>query len=322
MSKKTKIWLTAAASFVFLGCLILGGVLVVAKGDFYKLSTSRYETNSHEIGQNFENVSVVTDTADVTFLPAEDGKVSVVCYEQKKVKHTVTVTGDTLVIKTEDSRKWYEYIGINFGTPSIKVYLPSGKHGALLVRSSTGDVKIAKDLSFESIDIQGSTGSVTNYASASQDIKIKTSTGNIELENISAGNIEIYLKTGKISVFRVMCKGAFKMHTSTGKSSATDVRAKNFASTGSTGSIALKNVIVDETMTVERSTGDVKFTACDAGEIYLQTDTGDVEGTVLTEKVFVAQSDTGDVDVPKTIKGGRCEISSDTGDIHINFHYH
>ena len=59
------------------------------------------------------------------------------------------------------------------------------------------------------------------------------------------------------------------------------------------------------------------FDACDAAEIYVKTDTGDVTGTLLSDKKFFAESDTGKVSVPKSVTGGRCEISTDTGRIDI-----
>ena len=57
-----------------------------------------------------------------------------------------------------------------------------------------------------------------------------------------------------------------------------------------------------------------------AAEILIKTDTGDVKGSLLSEKVFVVQTDTGSIDVPKTVSGGRCEITTDTGDIKISLH--
>ena len=69
---------------------------------------------------------------------------------------------------------------------------------------------------------------------------------------------------------------------------------------------------------IKRSTGDVKFDGSDAAEIFIKTDTGDVTGSLLTDKVFITQTDTGNIDVPKTVNGGRCEISTDTGDIKIS----
>lgn len=79
----------------------------------------------------------------------------------------------------------------------------------------------------------------------------------------------------------------------------------------------MKNVIATEKFSIERSTGDVTFDGADAAEIFVKTDTGDVKGSLLTDKVFITETDTGRVDVPKTTIGGRCEITTDTGDISI-----
>ena len=68
---------------------------------------------------------------------------------------------------------------------------------------------------------------------------------------------------------------------------------------------------------IQTNTGDVTFDGCDAAEIFVETDTGDVTGRLLTEKIFYAQTDTGKVDVPDSITGGRCEISTNTGDIAV-----
>ena len=77
-------------------------------------------------------------------------------------------------------------------------------------------------------------------------------------------------------------------------------------------------VIALESFSVKRSTGDVKFNSCDAAEIYVKTDTGDVNGTLLSDKVFITETGTGSINVPNSIVGGRCEITTDTGDIKID----
>ena len=50
----------------------------------------------------------------------------------------------------------------------------------------------------------------------------------------------------------------------------------------------------------------------------ITTDTGNVKGSLLSEKVFIVSTDTGKKQVPNTITGGRCEITTDTGDIIIS----
>ena len=95
------------------------------------------------------------------------------------------------------------------------------------------------------------------------------------------------------------------------------MNCKNLSSEGDTGDIYLTNVIVKDKLSLERDTGDVRFDSSDAGEIFIETDTGDVVGSLLTDKVFFPHSDTGKVKLPKTTEGGKCEISTDTGNINI-----
>ena len=55
----------------------------------------------------------------------------------------------------------------------------------------------------------------------------------------------------------------------------------------------------------------------DGGQILIKTDTGKVSGSLLSDKVFIIETDTGRKDYPKTTTGGKCEITTDTGDIII-----
>ena len=116
----------------------------------------------------------------------------------------------------------------------------------------------------------------------------------------------------------VNCKNDISTSVSTGKSSFTEITCNSFTSNGNTGDIELNNVVASSSLSINRSTGDVKLNGCDGGEIYITTDTGNVKGSLLSEKVFIVSTDTGKKQVPNTITGGRCEISTDTGDIIIS----
>lgn len=317
MYKKTKKWLIARICLICIGVVVFGGVMTMLNWDFRKLSTVEYETNTHEVNSAFVNIALHTNTADITFIPSADGSCKVVCLEEATRKHTVTTEDGTLKILSSDERKWYEHIGIHFRNTKITVYLPGSEYGTLSVQASTGDTVIAKDFQFESIDIAQSTGDVTNYASATGSIQIKTSTGKILTQGISASKITLSASTGSITASDIVCEGDVSTGVSTGKTNITNIRCQSFSSGGNTGDIALKNVIATGKFSIERSTGDIHLDGCDASEITIQTDTGDVRGTLLSEKVFIAQTDTGRVDVPKTTSGGKCEITTDTGDIKI-----
>lgn len=317
MKRVAKVWLTIAIFLTVIGIIIFGGVMTMLKWDFTKLSTSKYETNNHEIAESFSNILITTNTATIDFIPSQDSKCFVKCYEQENMKHSVAVKEGTLIIEINDTRKWYEYIGINFKTPKIAVHIPCNEYGALSIKSATGNIEIPKDLTFENITVSQSTGNVTNYASASKSIKIKTTTGNIYVENVAASDIDFSASTGKITASKINCDGDILVQVTTGKSTLTDVTCKNLISDGSTGNINLKNVVAWKKFFINRSTGNVKFDASDAAEIFVTTDTGKVYGSLLTDKVFVVKTDTGKIDVPNTVTGGKCEITTDTGDIKI-----
>ncbi len=317
MSTAAKVWLVIAIVLVLVGSMILGGVWLALNGDFLKLSTVNYETNRYEIKEPYKNISIAVDTADMELIPSEDGTSTVVCYEEKKVRHSVSVQDGTLVIKTEDTRKWYERIGLNFGTPKITIAVPGGAYGRLKVRASTGDLTVAEAFHFEGMDVEESTGDVRNKASVSDLLKIKTSTGAIRLENPTAGSLDLTVSTGKITAAGMNCSGDVKIGVSTGKTELTDLTCKNLITNGSTGDVTFKNVLATGALSIERSTGHVKLEGCDAGSISIHTDTGDVKGSLRSEKIFFAESDTGDVDVPKTMTGGKCEVTTSTGDIKL-----
>lgn len=317
MRKSTKIWLITAASLVIVGLIMFVYVLSECGWNFSKLSTGKYENNTYEINEEFGSISIDTDTADIIFIFADDEKCRVECYEEEKSKHSVMVKGDTLVIGMINNKSWYDYIGINFGTPKITVFLSENEYNKLTIKGHTGDIELTEDFMFESIDVTLSTGDVECHTSAQGPVKIRTSTGNIRIENISAESLDLSASTGSVTVSDVICGNEVKIRVSTGKTNLGNIVCKNLISNGSTGNITLDNVIASETFSIKRSTGDVKFESSDAAEIFVETDTGDVFGSLLTDKVYVTHTDTGKVNVPKTVTGGKCEITTDTGNIKL-----
>jgi len=318
---KTKVWLIIAASLVLIGCIIFAGVMTTLKWDFMALSTVNYEINTYEISEMFDGIYINTDTADISFIFSDDVICSVECHEEENAKHSVTVENGTLTVELIDERSVYDfigYIGLNFGSSKITVYLPKTEYTNLLINGDTSDIEIPNDFMFKNIDISLSTGDVDFYASASEMVKIQTSTGNICTENISAGSLNFTVSTGKATLSDVSCDGDVTVNVSTGKVYMNGIACKSVISSGSTGDISLSNVIAAEKFSIERSTGDVKLDGADAAEIFIKTSTGDVKGNLLTDKVFVTQTGTGHVDVPKTVDGGICNIITSTGNIEIH----
>ncbi len=315
--KKTKTWFIISICLILTGCVIFMGVMSSLSWDFTKLSTTKAEINEYEIKEEYKSISILTDTADVLFVASGEERTVIECTEEEKNKHIVEVKDGTLYIKKDDSRKWYQKIGINFTSPKITVKIPAGEFLCLLVETSTGKVEIPNDFKFKSIDISASTGNILVKACAQESIKIKTSTGDVLVKDVQAKAIDASATTGKITLLNVHCENDINLKVTTGRTELKNVTGKNLSSGGSTGRIDLTNTVLKESILINRSTGDVSFSACDAGEMAINTSTGSVKGSLLSEKDFITKTNTGNVDVPKTISGGKCEIATDTGNIKI-----
>lgn len=277
MRKKTLLWLSAGALLVLLGAVIFFGALVAAKFDFMKFSTSSYEDKNYEITEEFTSISVLATTADIFVVPT-DGAARVECHELQNITHTVTVRDGVLTIEEKDRRAWHERIGITFGSQHVTVYLPKGTWQALAVRSATSDVRVS---------------------------------------GLTFGEIDVALNTGDVVINGVTCTGAVTLSATTGDAELKDLTCAALVSKADTGDLAMERVTCTGALSVERDTGDVEFDACDAAEIIIETSTGDVEGNLLSGKAFAVHTDTGEVRIPQNSAGGKCEITTSTGDIEI-----
>ncbi len=299
MSKAVKKWLIAAASLSVLGFAVFAGAMAALGFDFSKISTVKYETNTYEVSGDFDKISIDVDITDIVFEKSDDERCKVVCYEEEKVKHSVRCTNGTLIIDMTDDRKWYDYIGISFASPKMTVYLPQSEYTSLLIDTDTGNIDIPESFAFNKLEIETDTGSVDCMADVSDIIKIESDTGDIGISSVESGcDIDIKTDTGSIKL--------------------TDVSCTDFTAESDTGDISIVNTVAGNSICVESDTGNVKLKNSDAEELLIETDTGDITGTLLSEKDFIAKSHTGDVNVPKTQTGGKCKITTDTGNIKID----
>ena len=231
-------------------------------------------------------------------MPSTDGKCRVVCAEMPKITHSVSVKDSTLVIETKDSRKWYDYIGFFIGDMRMTVYLPQNEFKSLLMKTDTGDIEIPENFSFENVNIESDTADIDFLADASMDVKLSTDTGDVTVNSVfSNGDIYVDTDTGDITL--------------------TDIKCNKLTAESDTGKISMNSAVAKDSFSIENNTGDVVFEKCDAQKMFVETDTGDVKGTLLSDKVFITETSTGNVNVPKTTSGGRCEITTSTGNIKI-----
>ncbi len=223
-------------------------------------------------------------------------------------------------------------------TSTGDVYLSALTLGSLDVVSSTGDVHIDKVSSMGAVRLERSTGNVyINELSAAGDTYIKVSTGDTYIYKLGAKSlttegdtgdfiakdvaanegVKIKRTTGETELDGMNVGGELSITATTGDIELSGVRCADLVTRADTGDLSLEDVLASGKFDIKSETGDVEFARCDAAEIYVDTETGDVEGSLLSDKVFIVKTTTGSVRVPDTITGGRCEITTTTGDVKI-----
>ena len=292
----TKKIILAALVLILAGVIIFTVTMCRNKWSVKGAVNTNKVTQTYEISENFDSISMKTETAQVSFVRSNNSRCSIVISDNENTSYNVGVKNNTLYIEKLKQSGFY----VEFGSPTITVYLPRTEYKDLSAVGSTGSIDIPSTFSFKSIDIEMTTGDISCSASASEIISLRVSTGEIDLHSVSAKDIYLHVSTGSIE--------------------AEDVKCASFSSDGSTGYIDLEDVLVSGLMRIERSTGDVRLDNCDAGEIDIETRTGDISGSLRSEKVFIVRSDTGRIEVPETLTGGKCKIISATGDIEISIH--
>lgn len=319
MKKSTKITLLIAALCCVAGLAIAGISLYMVGFDFTNLGTVTYTDNEYTLTEPFSAIELKVETADIRFLPSEDSTCRVVCKEQETVPHRVTVENGTLTIRADNQRKWYDYlVCFDWGSAAVTVYLPTAEFGRLAIATDTGDIHVPADFAFQSASIETDTGYIDWRASVEGALTIHTDTGNVKVEGVQVGSLQAETDTGNLHIRQVSISGDVLLETDTGEVLLDEATAGSLKIGTHTGDVTLKNTVAEGILSLETDTGDVQFHRFDAAAITVETNTGDVTGTLLSEKIFFVETDTGDIHVPKTDRGGRCEISTDTGDIEIS----
>ena len=186
MKNKTIIWLIIGVFLVILGSGLFVGVMTVYDWDFENLNTTEYQTKTYEVNQDFKNIKINANTADVVLIPSDDKTCKVICEEEVNSPHSVLTQSETLCVDNIEQKEWYEHIGINTKSPKIALYLPKTEYDSIIIKTDTGNTQLPENFEFK-------------------DISITTNTGDIFAKNITCKNIIANVSTGKTLLSDISC---------------------------------------------------------------------------------------------------------------------
>lgn len=268
-----------------------------------------------EINGDISDVTIITDTADVSVL-ASSGEFYVECARDKKLELSVRVADGKAIIELIDDHPW----PANWFTADnqkVTVYLPFGDYGTLDIETHTGDVEL-NSLNLVSLMVTSHTGDIeASSINVSTTAMIATDTGDTELYDSTLTHLNAKATTGDISVSRVEADSV-QIEVTTGDIEVEDLNCQTDVQIkATTGDVDMHSVFTANNLRINTTTGNVNFRSIDGAEVYINATTGDVRGSFASDKIIFAETTTGKVNVPKLTTGGRCEITTTTGDINV-----
>ncbi len=316
MKKSKKVSIIIAITFIFVGITLYATAFAIGGFNINKMNSVNITDKSYVIGKNFHKINIESAESDICFATAADNKCRVECRDGDKIYHTVTVENDTLTIRRIDIRKWYEHFSIYWEEMKITVYLPKTEYENLYIRTISGDVNISDKFSFINGEINDTSGDISFDANVNEELKVRTVSGGLSINNTKANKIEANSTSGDVTLANIECSENLQVGSISGNLSLKDVDCDNITVGNTSGDNEFINV-TSRRFQCESVSGNINLYSCDADNLKLKTTSGNVSGSLLTDKLFKTESISGKINVPSSATGGICEIATVSGDINI-----
>lgn len=276
------------------------GISVYLPEDAYEALTIHTSSGNITVPEDFSFTSVDARSAsgEITLLPSVNGEQSV--SSQSGNIHVKNTAPESLTIQSSSGEITLEKVNVRT---------------ELQVKSTSGDIAFT-DVKGQAVTVSASSGESTlSKVTADGSMGLKTTSGDMKLRNIDAEALSIQSVSGEADIENGDVKSELQVKSTSGDMTFTDVKGKAAAVTTSSGEILFTRVIAEDSMRLETTSGDIQLRSSDAAELYIRSSSGNVSGTLLSGKVFQINTTSGTVDAPYSGSGGKCEITTTSGDV-------
>jgi DUF4097 and DUF4098 domain-containing protein YvlB len=184
---------------------------------FFNLFYNREGKSDFAITQDFSNVAVESDNAELLFIPSDgkEAKVELNSSAERDYTVDVKVKNDTLEIDVE--RKWFKWFSFHFfsKTPTVSILLPAKEYGTIKGETDNGTLK-ASGIQAKEFVGQTDNGEVILKEMTSESIFAEADNGNVYIEN-STGEIFGQTSNGNLLVIADRLDRAMELETDNGE---------------------------------------------------------------------------------------------------------
>lgn len=278
---------------IILSCLVLflSGILILGinNGPKFSFTIATKTKLIKEERLTSKSININADTANVNFYYHDDDEILVEIYGYEKNSENISIEelSDKYIINYKNNNRYM--IGLYFGSEDIDIYLPSNYENDINISVKTGNVKA--DEQVKNIrSVKSTTGNIT--LNEVTDANVKATTGNIKINSIINSNVKT--TTGNISV---KYSSDTLYRCSTGNIKITNVLNYVDAKV-STGNIIIENLTLYRDSVIQTTTGNIKVN--NVNDIYVEasTKTGNIKTSYsnrLAEYILTLKTSTGNI---------------------------
>ncbi|MFP4479044.1 MAG: DUF4097 family beta strand repeat-containing protein [Candidatus Izemoplasmatales bacterium] len=202
------------------------------------------------------------DNRNVFVYESEDDQIHIRYYVHEK--DTLSYKDDTNELTISISRRWVDHffifdIGSNKDYFDVYLYLPANiTSSSLFIQTSNGEIEIDTDLEFQTLNLRSSNGDIDLLNTQAISLKAVTSNGDIDLNNVDVSqSISGKTSNGKVNLDQVTA-AEIDFHTSNGKINAQNITSPKVKLKTSNGEIyvSINGEMDDYKIDLSTSLGD------------------------------------------------------------------
>lgn len=263
---------------------------------------------------SFSDLHIDVVDARIILLPAGDGHSRVEYTENPDRPLSLSQEGNTLQIFQKST---WRFSLFPLPSTQIRVYLEDRQYAAAIVETTSGAVEFSAGLTFGTVQVKTTSGSITCHAQVMGALELGSTSGKITAENLQTSSLSVKSTSGSIIVCAATVDTDLKLDSTSGKLSVSDVTCGEASLETTSGRLEMTNLLCRGELEAETTSGALRLQACDARNLSLESVSGSIRGSLRTDKQFRTETVSGAVHVPLSSGTGLCEIETISGSIHI-----
>ena len=322
MKKHIKILIISSVISIFIGAsMLLGGLFALHSGAENAVAGLQFNEKSHTITDSFTKINIRTINSSIELLPSPDGVCRIVCSDNEKLYHQISVTespsGSQLNINQVSNWKWYEMLYDLFREDnlSLRLYLPESEYALLHAHSSSGDITVAPDFRFQTVNTYTASGNTQMTALYAQHLTVSSVSGDLILRNLEIAEDAFLESISGFTQVENLKAANITTHASSGRMVLENASSDTLHATAVSGDILVLSGNFRDTAYFEASSGNIEIVDSEVSEQTIQTVSGNVTIQNACGKNLNAGTSNGSMSIENALYSGNLLCRTTSGAI-------